>query len=220
MLWGGVAEPGALELRRMNDGGARLTGRFPYNRNAVLSDGGRTGRPRKERIAPRAFAYRIEDPKEDIHLLVGHDYGKPLASKAAGTLSFVDTAAALVLNAVITRQVAETTHGRDALAMIGAGLAVGLSPGFRIPPERAVPQAEVIEEEPDTGELDEDGQPMRGAIIRVILAALLYELSLVTRPAYPEAQIEARNWQPNPKGLIVPEAPDAGLRRTFERWRA
>jgi uncharacterized protein len=203
MLWG--AHGGGLELRRADDGSHRLQGRFPYGKPAVLSDGGRTGRPQKEIIEPRAFSYRVDLPDEDIHLLVGHDYDMPLASKKTGTLSLRDTAEALVFNAIITRSIAETTHGRDALALIGAGLAVGISPGFRIPPERAVPKAETIEEEPDRPE-----EGMHRAIIRHILAALLYELSVVTRPAYPEAQVEARNWNP-----------EATAPRVFmpKRWR-
>jgi len=209
MLWGGATDGGALELRRANDGGARLTGRFPYGKPAVLSDGGRTGRPRKEIIAPGAFSYRVERPEEDIHLLVGHSYDRPLASKGTGTLSFQDTAAALIFNAIITREIAETAHGRDALALIGSGLAVGISPGFRIPPERAVPNAEEITEEEDRPE-----EGMHRAIIRTILAALLYELSLVVRPAYPEAQIEARSWEVSrPGGLILRS-------HHRNRWRA
>lgn len=204
---------GGLEVRRQSDGSVSLRGRFPYGVRAVLSDGGRTGRPRKEEFAPRAFAYNVERQDVDIHLLVGHDYAKPLASRATGTLSLRDTAAALLFDAVITREVAETTHGRDALALLTSGLAVGLSPGFRIPPQRAVPNAERIEEEPDDGTLDEDGQPRRGAIVRTILAALLYELSIVTRPAYSQAQVEARCWKP------MSETLDAGLHRTLRRYR-
>jgi len=210
MLFGGVAESGGLELRRQDNGGARLAGRFPYNKPAVLSDGGRSGRPRKEVIAPGAFDYRVNDPKEDIHLLVGHDFGQPLASKATGTLSFQNTAAALLFRATITPEIAATVHGRDVLALIGAGLAVGISPGFRIPPERAVPNAEEITEEDDRPE-----EGMHRAIIRTILAALLYEFSIVTRPAYPEAQIEARNW-----GVSSNLLRTDGLHRTLNRWRA
>jgi hypothetical protein len=209
MLWGGVADGGGLELRRESNGGARLTGRFPYNKPAVLSDGGRKGRPRKEIIARGAFNYRVDDPAEDIHLLVGHDFGQPLASKGTGTLTFQDTAAALIFKALITPDIADTAHGRDALALIGAGLAVGISPGFRIPPERAVPNAEEITEEDDRPE-----EGMHRAIIRTILAALLYEFSVVTRPAYPEAQIEARNWAPPPQARVfLPK-------RNLQRWRA
>lgn len=213
MLWGGVATGGGLELRRQNDGSVRLRGRFPYGEPAILSDGGRDGRPRKEVMAPNAFEYRVNKPDEDIHLLLGHSYDMPLASRGTGTLNLRDTAAALIFEATVTRQIAETTHGRDALAMIGAGLAVGISPGFRIPPERAVPQAEVVEEEPDDGTLDEQGQPRRGALIRTVLAALLYELSVVTRPAYPNAQIEARSWQT----ASLPRVRD--LSNPLNRWR-
>lgn len=201
MLWGGTS--GDLELRRDVDGSARLRGRFPYGRAAVLFDGGRTGRPRKEVIAPRAFAYRVDRPDEDIHLLAGHSYDRPLASRGSGTLSIAESDEALEFEARITPEITETTHGRDALALIGAGLSVGLSPGFRMPPERAVPrnQAETITDEPDRPEAG-----MHRAIIRTVQAALLYELSIVTRPAYPEAQIEARAWvagEPRPLNRAV-----------------
>lgn len=213
MLWG--VHQGQLELRRDRSGETRLAGRFPYGAYAVMSDGGRSGRPQKEVIASRAFEYRVNDPKEDIHFLLGHDYDHVLASKGTGTLSLRDTAAALTFEAVISRAISETSYGRDALAVIGAGLAVGISPGFRIPPARAVPDAEEITEEPDDGVIDQQGQPRRGALIRTVKAALLYELSVVTRPAYPEAQVEARSWQ-----VTRAEKPDAGLRRSIQRWRA
>jgi hypothetical protein len=186
LFWASAA--GDLELRQ-DGGGARLRGRFPYNRAAVLSDGGRTGRPQKERIASRAFSYRVERPDEDIHLLVGHSFDAPLASKATGTLKLRDTDAALTFDAEISPTIAQTSHDRDVLALIQAGLALGLSPGFRIPPRRAVPDAEEVEEEGDNPARGE-----HGAIIRTVKEALLYELSIVTRPAYPEAQVEMRNW--------------------------
>lgn len=209
MLWGG--HDGGLEVRKRASGALALRGRFPYNRAAVLTDGGRSGRPRKEIIASRAFEYRVNDPKEDIHLLIGHDYGQPLASKAAGTLRLKDGDDALTLEADIAPEMQEVSWVRDALAAMSAGLLVGLSPGFRIPPERAVPDAEKVEEE----------DPSLGmAMIRTIFAALLYEISLVTRPAYPETQIEARNWTPTGGGLLLPDAPRAGLNRTLNRWRA
>lgn len=210
MLWGGFG--GELELRRSSDGSTRLEGAFPYGVPAVLSDGGREGRPRKEIIEPGAFDYRVSDPAEDIHLLVGHDYDMPLASKATNTLRFRDTAQALLFTAIITPAIAQTTHGKDALAMIESGLSVGVSPGFRIPPKRAVPVAEEIEQEPDDGKPSPlDGQPQRGAIIRRVKAALLYELSVVTRPAYPTAQIEARSW-------ATPLAPRQAT-HPLNRWR-
>jgi uncharacterized protein len=118
--------------------------------------------------------------------LVGHSFDKILASKLNGSLTFEKDAGALILNAIIPAMVAETTHGRDALALLSSGLAVGLSPGFRIPPKQTVEDAEeIFEEDPAEGR----------AIIRRIKEAILFEFSIVTRPAYKDATVEQRNWQ-------------------------
>jgi HK97 family phage prohead protease len=204
LLWAGA--DGGLELRAAGDGSHQLQGSFPYGTPAVLSDGGRAGAPRKEIIAPGAFAWRVEDPGEDIHLLVGHSYDRPLASKATGTLKLRDTSKALLFQAMITPEIAATSWGADFLAGLAAGLITGISPGFRLPPERRVAEAEKVEEE--------DYDPARGmfgALIRTVLSALLFELSAVTRPAYPEAQIEARNWTATPTSPL--------LRPASYRWR-
>jgi HK97 family phage prohead protease len=193
---------GALELRAARDGSRRLSGRFPYNSRAVLSDGGKTGRPKKEAFASRAFAYRIEDPDEDIHLLIGHDYDRPLASRKAGTFLVSDAADAVSFQAIIAPELQQATYVKDFFAGFAAGLVLGISPGFRIPPERVVPKAEETTEE----------NPAEGmALIRTILSALLYEFSMVTVPAYKETKVEERS------GVILPEA--AGLHRTLHRWR-
>lgn len=238
MMLFGAFEPAELEIRRRRGGGRRLRGRFPYGKKAVLSDGGRNGgRPKKEVLAPKAFAYRVEAPDKEIHLLVGHDFNRPLASKLTGSMTLKDTAEALTFNATISPEIAATSYGRDVLAQIDAGLAYGISPGFRIPPPRAVAKPEIITEEPNDGTIDEDGEPRRGALIRTILAALLYEISIVTRPAYKESEIEAededgdgiddntgeqiaaRNWTPSAGGVLTPDRPHASLYRTVSRWR-
>ena len=212
MLWGD-ATGSELELRAGRGKSRRLKGRFPYKKRAVLSDGGKKGRPQKEEFAPKAFAYRVDDPKADMHLLLGHDYDRPLASRGAGTLDLFDTDEALTFDAEITPEMAETTWAQDFFRSFAAGLIGGISPGFRIPPPSAVPadQAEkVAEEDPKLG----------NALIRTIFAALLYEISLVTVPAYKETEVEERNWQLTAGGVILPDARDAGLRRTLNRWRA
>ena len=195
-------EGGSLLLeRRSSRGGRRLRGRFPYNKRAVLSDGGRNGRPQKEEFAPRAFSYRIEKPDEEIHLLVGHDYGQPLASKSNGTLRFRDTEKELQIEADIAEDLLEVTHVRNALALLAAGLMVGLSPGFRMPPERAVAKQDAEEW------IDEDYEPEKGnhrAQIRRIKQALLYEVSLVTNPAYKDASAEPPIPRSQPDSRIIP----------------
>lgn len=197
-------EDAGLELRAAGDGSRRLRGRFPYGKRAVLSDGGRTGKPRKEVIKPKAFTYRVDRPEEEIHLLIGHSFDRPLASKQAGTLILSDNDDALTFEAIITQEVQQTTWAQDFFNAYAAGLIRGISPGFRIPPKRAVPDAETVEEE----------DPAEGiAIIRNIWAALLYELSFVTRPAYDETEVEERNWAVTDSGLMVPAV------NPLNKWR-
>jgi len=165
MLWG-VAS-GALELRQDDNGGFRLRGAFPYGSDTELAPG------RFERIEAGAFSERL-DGGQDVHLLSGHDYGKPLASRHAGSLQITDTATALEFEARID---GGTSWAQDFIAAHRAGLVKGLSPGFRVPAG-----GERIER--------------RGAgVVRSITRAELFELSAVTRPAYPAAQVEARRWQ-------------------------
>lgn len=183
MLWG--ASLGALELR--SEGGAtRLRATFPYALETELAPG------RREVIAPRAFADRIE-AGEDIHLLAGHDYNRPLASRQAGTLSLTDGDDALLIEATIQDG---TTWARDFLAAHASGLIRGLSPGFRVSPN-----GERIER--------------RGAgLLRTITAADLFEVSAVTRPAYSQAQIEARAWETHQD-----RRPYRGPAYHLNRWR-
>lgn len=194
---------GGLEVRRKSGGAVALRGRFPYRSRAVLSDGGRSGRPRKEEFAPGAFRFSVEE-KTEVHLLVGHSFDRPLASRSAGTLELVDSDDALSFAAEIGPEMAEVGYVRDVLAGLAAGLIAGISPGFRIPPERAVKNAESVSEE----------DPAEGnALVRTIFAAVLFELSLVTRPAYSQTQVEARNWTPTPLWAAPRPMPH------LNRWR-
>ncbi|MBU3028955.1 HK97 family phage prohead protease [Paracoccus marinaquae] len=163
MLWGGSI--GSLEIRTAG-GETRLSARFPYGQETELANG------RYEVIAARAFADRIETG-EDIHLLAGHDYNRPLASRSAGNLTLTETDDALQIDATLD---GGTSWARDFLAAHGSGLIRGLSPGFRV--------------RPDGERIERRGNGM----LRTVTKADLFEISAVTRPAYPSAQIEARAW--------------------------
>ncbi|MEM8759147.1 MAG: HK97 family phage prohead protease [Pseudomonadota bacterium] len=207
MLFG--AGGGEIELEERRSGrGVRVSGRFPYRSRATVSDGGRNGgRPRKETFEPRAFTHNIEREEINIRLLSGHRFDKPLADQATGSLELTDSDAALTFRATIAPEVAETSHGADALALLRSGLARGVSPGFRLPPRTIVPDAEeIIEEDPREGR----------ALIRVIKSALLFELSLVTSAAYPEAEAEERSWELSRAATVARQL------RTYDhlrRWR-
>ena len=184
MLWGGLN--GSLELRA-EGGTTRLRATFPYGAEAEIAPG------RFERIAPRAFAARIASG-EDIHLLAGHSYDRPLASRSAGNLTLTDGDDALTVDAEID---GGTSWAADFIAAHRAGLIRGLSPGFRVPRggERIEQRAQ--------------------GVLRTITAADLFEVSTVTRPAYTQAQVEARSWQTHQDRQPV-RAPVYAL----NRWRA
>ena len=189
MIW----EADTLEVRQ-KDRRPIIAGRFKYNALAVLSD---RGTVRKETIKPGAFSYALDDPKREINLLFGHSFDKPLASKQAGTLTFNDAENWLEFIATIPEGAERATHITDVLYMIGAGLVRGVSPGFKVPPKDVVPGAETLVPEP--------GNP--SVMIRTLSQLILYELSLVTRPAYPDTDAELRTMQfqqAKPQRIILP----------------
>ncbi len=189
MLWGGST--GGFEIRTSAGGETVLRGRFPYAVPTLLQ-GGRERR--REVFQARAFGASVADGG-DVHLLVHHDFDRPLASRAAGTLDLSDDDDALSFEARLSPDLADVTHVRDFLGTLKAGLVKGISPGFRVP------------QGGDLVKRDGDG------LMRVVRSADLVEISAVTKPAYPAAQIEARCWQVD-HGAVHP-AYDAR-----KRWRA
>ena len=184
---------GKLEIRQ--SGAARvLAGRFPYDAVAVVSD---RGRGRKERIAPRAFEFAVSGAgaARPLELLAGHSFDRPLASRQAGTLKLQDSAEALTFEATLPAVENSPSWILDAVKAVELRLVLGISPGFVIPPKSVVPNAETFEPEP--------GNP--GVQVRVIHAAVLRELSLVTSPAYRDSSVDLRaedfGVQPPPKRI-------------------
>ena len=168
-----------LEYRQR---GRVLSGAFRYGVTATMSD---RGEVRKESIDAGAFSYAIKDQEREINLLAGHDFAFPLASKRAGSLLLDDDRDRLAFRATLPPENRQPTWMRDTVLSVQAGLVGGISPGFRIPPASTVPDAETLEDEP--------GNP--GVKIRRIRAAVLFELSLVTRPAYPDTEVDVRQFQ-------------------------
>lgn len=188
MLWAG--SKGGLEVRTSAGGVTVLRGRFPYSVPTTLQ-GGRERR--REVFQARAFAASVADGG-DIHLLVHHDFDRPLASRGAGSLDLQDTDDALTFEARIAPEMRGVGYVSDFLGTLAAGLVGGISPGFR------------VSEDGDTVKHDGEG------LMRVVRSADLIEISAVTKPAYPQAQIEARNW--------TPEADGSGFGYSaLNRWR-
>src|SRR5699024_11600203 len=147
-----------------------IAGFFPYQSETELAPG------RFEVFDPRSL-----NAGDDVRLLVGHDWARPLASVSAGSLQIRNDAAGISFTATIPPAIAGTSHGHDAIEMARAGLSVGLSPGFTVA-------------------ANGDRMERRGAgLLRTISAAVLHELSVVTRGAYGDAAISARSWVAGPE---------------------
>ena len=174
-----AAFEGQLEIRRVG-GASSIAGTFNYNTTGTISD---RGRVRKESFASRAFRFAIDtEPDRKIDLIVGHDFGKPIASRQSGTLRIVDADDAVRFEATLPEEALAPSWVLDVEKAIANGTMVGLSPGFRVPPVSAVPNAERL--------IPEAGNP--GVMIRQIDHAVLREFSIVTSSVYDDALVELR----------------------------
>ena len=166
-----------LELRQ---DGRQLVGSFPYGSLATINN---VGRVRKERFMPGSFTYSIDREDFDVSLLWGHSFDRPLASKIKRSLTFSDSATALEFRAMLPPEGDQPSWVVDTVKAVRSGLAVGVSPGFRIPPASANPNAVRLVPEPGN----------EGVSIREIHDALVPELSIVTRAAYVESAVSLRS---------------------------
>ena len=202
---------GTLEIRARGDR-RTLAGRFPYSPGpgrgmATVSD---RGRVRKERIAGNAFGWQIERfgevqkqlskaiegavdqariellrqelERRNVHVLAGHAYDRPLGDLKGGTARIKSTREAVEFEVDLPADAEMPTYMADTMKQVRAGLAGGISPGFRVPPASTVANAETFEPEP--------GNP--AVQVRVINQAVLHELSIVTRPAYSQTDVAVR----------------------------
>ena len=200
---------GELELRQS---GRRLAGRFPYSqksgdRQATVMN---RGKIRKERIAGDAFGWQIREfeklqgelaatiesavdearvqiirqelERRNIHVLAGHSYDKPLGDRLRSGARVTSTREAVEFELELPDEADQPGYMRDVVHMVRAGLIGGISPGFRVPPRAVVPDGERLE--------PEIGNP--AVQVRVIENAILSELSIVTRPAYSDTDVDVR----------------------------
>lgn len=184
-----------LETRQRGSfsGGGFIRGGFRYGQLATIRD---RGKIRKEQITQGAFDFTVEDEEQRIELLTGHSFNKPIASRSAGSLRLWNRGNMLHFEAALPPIDNQPTWMRDAVKGIAAGLFQGISPGFRVPPKSVVPGAVTYAEDPEAD----------GVLIRQINDAVLYELSLVTRPAYLETVLEIGVGEDEPYDETIDDA--------------
>lgn len=121
-----------------------------------------------ERIRPGAFEKTLRD-NPDVVALLSHDTGQPIARTSAGNLKLSEDERGLKfeLNPI------DTEDGRKANEWVKSGVARGMSFGF-MPEEDA-------------------WSTKNGKNLRELISVRLYEISLVTFPAYPATEASMRS---------------------------
>lgn len=138
-----------------------------------------------ERIRPGAFASAIE--RDDVRALVDHDPSRIIGRNRAGTLRMAEDDEGLAVEI----DPADTTVGRDAVESLRRGDVDGMSFAFRVLPDG------------ETWSIE------NGTYVRELTNVALYDVSVVTYPAYPDTDVAARSLRL-----------DADTRRSFEQFRA
>ena len=134
-----------------------------------------------ERLVPDVLVQARD--RANIHVLVGHDFDKPLGDLASGTARLESNRDGVAFEVDLPDPDQQPSWMRDAVQAVRGGLMRGVSPGFRIPPRAVSPGAERLVPEPGNSSV----------MIRDIHDAILTELSLVTRPAYSGTDVELRS---------------------------
>ena len=165
-----VQDPRGVVLTNLEyrEAGRTITGQFSYGPYAEIAA---TGIVRRERFAPGAFRESIAGDG-DIHLLVGHNFNQPLASRLAGSFRLVDSPSGVDFVATLPPESKRPSWMHDTVLAIQSGLVRGVSPGFKA-----------------TGEALERDPHYPAFQARVVQRANLFELSVLPRPAYTEGNI-------------------------------
>lgn len=158
-----------LECREGKDGKpSQLTGlAVPFESPSLLLDEG--GREFVEVIAADAFAETVDSDVAEVMMIFSHEWEAPLARRSAGRLALDMREDGIYFTATPP----DTTRAQDLFKDIAAGNIRGMSFGFSATEDEW---------------LDNGGQLMRR-----VLKGILYEISPVVCPAYPDTTIASRS---------------------------
>ena len=121
----------------------------------------------KERIANGAFAETIVN--DDIRALFNHEPNLILGRNKAGTLRLKEDSQGLL----IENDIPDTQLGRDMIVSVGRKDLTGMSFAFQTQKEQ----------------MDEEQDPP----VRTLLKVKLFDVSIVTYPAYPDTSVGVRS---------------------------
>jgi uncharacterized protein len=169
------AVPATLELRSNSDGTRSIVGAAVVY-NTLSEDLGGF----RERIAPGAFRNSLRTT--EVMALYSHQESAIIGRQSSGTLTVTDGPDALRFECKLPN----TTVGRDVQELCARGDLKGMSFGFSCTSDVWEPDA-------------------TGTIIRTVLEAILYEVSVVGNPAYLSSTVSLRSCPANLRAKL----PDA-----------
>ena len=157
------AVPRVLELRQNADGSRSIAGEAVVY-NALSEDLGGW----REQFAPGAFRNSLRTT--EVMALYSHDEADILGRQSSGTLTLTDGPDALRFECKLPN----TTVGRDVQELCARGDLKGMSFGF-------------------TAVVDEFKTGADGTVVRTVLEATLYEISVVGNPAFSQTTVSLRS---------------------------
>ncbi|MEW6771854.1 MAG: HK97 family phage prohead protease [Bacillota bacterium] len=157
--------PSAVEQRSLGEVRADATGRKIRGYAALFNELSEPLGGFRERILPGAFTNTLKN--DDIRLLVDHNPSMVLARTKNGTLKLKEDSKGLWFEA----ELPDTTVGRDVYTSIKRGDIDQMSFGFKVVKDRWL-----------SGTYPQ---------IRELLEVKLFDVSVVTFPAYPQTTVEA-----------------------------
>jgi len=173
-----------LEIRTVRDAiDLRSQGELAQSNNTLIGYASTFRQPYDmgdfwEEVEPGAFRESLENG--DIVALVNHDSKMPLARASRGTLRLAEDDRGLRVEI----DPIDTTYARDLLAAVRAGVVDAMSFGFKVKKDKF--------------------ERRDGRVVRVLEAVELHEVSCVTFPANPNADLvldkrSFDSWQAAPK---------------------
>ncbi|WP_434797587.1 HK97 family phage prohead protease [Terrisporobacter vanillatitrophus] len=151
-----------------NDEDGKLTVQGYVNETGKQSHLLGTKKKFKEIIQKGAFTRALKKGN-DIHFLAEHDENKILASTRNGSLTLKEDEKGLLM----TADISDTSYGRDYHTLIKDGILRNMSFGFTV-------------------DKDKWNKEKDGTYTREVNDLTLFEVSVVTNPAYPQTTISAR----------------------------
>jgi HK97 family phage prohead protease len=163
---------GQFEVRKNSDGQPTVKGYLAVYNQRSVDLGNFT-----EIVAPGAFTNSLK-VSPDVRLLANHDWTKPLARTASGTLTLRDDSHGLGFTGTLP----DTTYARDLSESMSRGDVTGCSFGFNC--------------DDDSWANTDDG------VVRTLRAVSLIEGSIVTVPAYPQTSVCLRSAPADIRALL------------------